>query len=130
MLYYDIMLGMFSVFIGGGIGALLRYLICSFYAKSCSVGFPYHTFAINVIGSFILGFFIYAFNTKTGVDTNFKLFLTVGICGGFTTFSTFSVESLHLLKQGRVLEFFAYTFGSVFICLLGAAIGAYFAKFV
>ncbi len=129
MMYYSSMLGMLSVFIGGGIGALLRYLICSHYSKACSLTFPYHTFFINIIGSFILGFLIYIFNVKTGFHNNVKLFLTVGFCGGLTTFSTFSVESIELLKNGHYLHFFAYTFGSVFVCLIFAAIGVYIARF-
>lgn len=121
---------MISVFIGGGLGALMRYLVCHYYAKSCSITFPFQTFGINVLGSFILGFLIYSFNSKTGIDNNMKLFLTVGLCGGFTTFSTFSLESVELFKHGKITEFLFYTFGSVIICLIGAALGAYFAKYV
>lgn len=121
---------MISVFVGGGLGALLRYVICHYYAKSCSLSFPFQTFGINVIGSFILGFLIYSINSKTGFDNNLKLFLTVGFCGGLTTFSTFSLESVELFKHGKVLEFLFYTFGSVIICLIGAAMGAYLAKYV
>ncbi len=124
------MYGMFAVFIGGGLGALLRYIVCHYYAKSCNLTFPYHTFGINIVGSFILGFIIYSLNAKSGIDSNVKLFLTVGFCGGFTTFSTFSLESLELFKQGKIIEFFAYTFGSVLICLVAAALGAYFARYV
>ncbi len=124
------MYAMISVFIGGGLGALLRYIICHYYSKACNLTFPYHTFGINVLGSFILGFIIYSINSKTGFDNNLKLFLTVGFCGGLTTFSTFSLESLELFKQGKIVEFLLYTFGSVVICLLGAVLGAYFARYV
>ncbi len=124
------MYAMLAVFIGGGLGALLRYVICHYYAKSCNLTFPYHTFGINILGSFVLGFLIYSFNAKAGIDNNVKLFLTVGLCGGFTTFSTFSLESIELFRHGKILEFLLYTFGSVFVCLISAALGAYFAKYL
>lgn len=130
MLYYKLMYAMISVFIGGGLGAILRYAVSNCYAQSCSLSFLYSTLTVNVVGSALLGFLIYSINSKMGFDNNVKLLLTVGFCGGFTTFSAFSLESVGLLRNGHVIEFLLYALGSVFICLIGSVIGAYFAKYV
>ncbi|MDD3237665.1 MAG: fluoride efflux transporter CrcB [Candidatus Gastranaerophilales bacterium] len=124
------MLNVLSVFIGGGIGASFRYLICHFIGKECSLLYPWHTLGINIAGSFLLGFLIYFINAKTGFNPQLKLFLTVGFCGGLTTFSTFSLEVFELIKEGRILESITYILLSVLICVLGAFMGACFAKFV
>lgn len=124
------MLNVIAVFIGGGIGAALRYLICTCSQKACSVSFPYHTLSVNVIGSFILGFLAYYFALKTSVPSHFKLFLTVGLCGGFTTFSTFSLESVNLFNEGRFFDLVLYILLSVMVCIIFAALGAYFAKYI
>lgn len=126
MLMYNVL----AVFIGGGLGAVMRYLICHFSTKGCSLSYPFHTLSINVLGSFVLGFLICYFNAKSGVNPHLKLFLTVGFCGGLTTFSTFSVEALEMLRVGRFFDFFTYLLASVVVCIIGATIGAYFAKFI
>ena len=123
------MLGILAVFIGGGLGAVLRHLINVIYYKSCTVSFPFHTLLINIVGSFVLGFLIYFINTQESFDTHLKLMLTVGFCGGLTTFSTFSCEVLDLLNSNRVFDALVYIFLSVAICLAGAVLGAYFAKY-
>lgn len=122
------MLGIVAVFIGGGLGSVLRYIVNVCYLKSCSLTFPFQTLAINVIGSFILGFLIYYINARSNFDHNLRLMLTVGFCGGLTTFSTFSCEVIDLFNRNRFVEAILYIFATLLICLFGALLGAYFAK--
>jgi CrcB protein len=101
--------------LGGAAGSMLRYAF-SVWFKHAS--FPLATFLVNVIGSFIIGL-VFAYSLRSeSFATNWRLFLAAGICGGFTTFSAFSLESLQLLQQQRVGIFFLYVIGTV---LLGLA---------
>lgn len=86
---------------GSFIGGVLRYLL-SFLIKFDGTHFPYATFLVNIIGCFIIGI-IYAISLKNNILSNHTiLFLTVGLCGGLTTFSTFSKESLQLVQNGLI----------------------------
>lgn len=123
------MVNLLAVFVGGGVGASLRYLIGNMIAKSCSHSFPLPTLFINVFGSFLLGFLFALFAEKSHINMQIKLFLAVGVCGGFTTFSTFSVESMCLLNSGKIFQFWLYIILSFSLCILGALIGAYCAKY-
>ena len=101
--------------LGGAAGSMLRYAF-SVWFKHAS--FPLATFLVNIIGSFIIGV-VFAYSLRSeSFATNWRLFLAAGICGGFTTFSAFSLESLQLLQQQRVGIFFLYVIGTV---LLGLA---------
>lgn len=91
------------VALGSGIGGALRFWISSLAQKFLPVYFPYGTLTVNLIGSFVLGILIFGFDEKQLLSTNIKLFLTVGLCGGFTTFSTFSFETFNLLKETEFL---------------------------
>jgi CrcB protein len=84
----------------------------------------------NLKKIFILGFLFALFAAKSHLNHQLKLFLAVGVCGGFTTFSTFSVEAMCLLNEGKIFQLGAYITLSFFLCILGALIGAYFAKYV
>ena len=124
------MINLLAVFIGGGVGSSLRYLISNLITKSCSHTFPIATLFINIFGSFLLGFLFALFAAKSHLNIQLKLFLAVGVCGGFTTFSTFSVEAMCLLNDGKIFQLFLYITLSFFLCILGALIGAYCAKYV
>ncbi len=115
------------VFLGGGIGSVLRYAI-SILIPWGTTGFPYATFAVNSIGSFLIGLFIaYANTENTNLSTNttFLLFLTTGICGGFTTFSTFSKESYLFIQQQQWGLFFLYISLTLLVCIGATALGFY-----
>ncbi len=106
--------------LGGAAGSMLRYTF-SVWFKHAS--FPLATFLVNIIGSFIIGLvFAYALRSES-FATNWRLFLAVGICGGFTTFSAFSLESLAMLQQQRIGMFFAYVLGSLLLGLAATWLG-------
>ena len=102
---------------GGAVGALLRYVTGKIVVKPEN-GFPLGTFIINVIGAFCIGL-ITAFAVKMGLqDSKWILFLKVGVCGGFTTFSTFSLESYDLMTGGKPVTGVIYMAVSVVCCVL------------
>jgi len=94
---------------GGFLGSISRFLVSRFMQSSFSSAFPYGTFAVNIAGCFLIGL-IFGISEKSSLLTSgWKLFLAVGFCGGFTTFSTFANENLALLRDGEFLYFFIYT---------------------
>ncbi len=95
------MLSCLCVALGGAIGSVARYLIGLIKMEE-SVFFPYKTLAINIVGSFLIGTIVALSVKKGDMSPNLLLFLKVGICGGFTTFSTFALESSNLFQAGRV----------------------------
>ncbi len=106
--------------LGGAIGAMLRY-ISGIILKPSS--FPLNTFIVNVVGCFCIGI-IFALSEKTDyVSSNLKLFLATGICGGFTTFSAFSLENMQLLKQGNYNIAALYIFASLLLCIVAVFAG-------
>ena len=107
------------VFLGGGAGSVLRYLVGLWIG---SAAFPWATFAVNAVGSFAIGL-LGGWASRFGWGETLRLSLTVGLCGGFTTFSTFSKESLALAEAGRWCAFAAYAIGSVAIGIAAAALG-------
>jgi fluoride exporter len=110
--------------IGGGLGSILRYLAQVFIGRHIPLVFPIGTFLVNVSGCFLIGMF-YAFAGKyTGFNPEWRLFLITGVCGGYTTFSTFSYDGLYLLRQGATLSFMFYIMGSVVLGLLATFAGA------
>lgn len=124
------MLNILAVFTGGGIGAAARYLISLNMAKYFEINLPFSTFLVNIIGSFIIGFLYFWFIGKVELSPSLKLALTVGFCGGLTTFSTFSLELFEMFTNQQFIHAFSYAILSVIICLLMTAAGAYCAKFI
>ncbi len=83
---------------GGALGSMLRYGAALLVRTA---GFPWATFLVNIAGSLLIGVFMGFFQEENSGHASWKLFLATGICGGFTTFSTFSVENLRLLQEGK-----------------------------
>jgi fluoride exporter len=110
--------------IGGGLGSMLRYLIQVFVGRHVPLVFPLGTFLVNISGCFLIGLFYSLANKYTGFSPEWRLFLITGICGGYTTFSTYSYDGLMLLKQGSGLSFLIYVVGSVVLGLLATFAGA------
>lgn len=112
------------VFLGGGAGSVLRYLVGLWIG---SAAFPWATFAVNAVGSFAIGL-LGGWASRFGWSEETRLLLTTGLCGGFTTFSTFSKESLAIAEAGRWSAFAAYAFGSVAVGIAAVALGYWTAR--
>lgn len=118
---------LFLVFIGGGFGSVLRYII-SRYLNNPESNFPLGTFTANILGSLLIGIII-GFAAKNNTLTqNQTLLLATGFCGGFTTFSTFSYENHILFKSGDFTSFALYTFASFIIAFLAVFAGIYLSR--
>ncbi|HCS21667.1 MAG TPA: fluoride efflux transporter CrcB [Bacteroidetes bacterium] len=102
--------------LGGFIGSILRHLIGSFISRIIPLSFPFATLSINVIGCLVIGALYGAYQKHGAFTEAWWLFLAVGVCGGFTTFSAFSLEGLTLLQNTKFLPFFAYLSLSIILC--------------
>lgn len=115
-----------AIFFGGGIGSALRYAVqLLLHERIVSYNFPWATFGVNIVGSFLIGLF-YAVSAKFNLSDEVRLLLTAGLCGGFTTFSTFSNDNLIMLRNGEWFLCLVYVILSVTLgiaaCLLGSSI--------
>ncbi|ADD29224.1 MAG: fluoride efflux transporter CrcB [Meiothermus ruber] len=100
------------VMLGGAIGAMLRYGLGAWVQGLLGPGFPWSTFLINITGSLLIGL-VLRLSLEGALSPEWRLFLAVGVLGGYTTFSTFSWETLTLVQQGEWLKAFLYVAGSV-----------------
>jgi CrcB protein len=112
-----------AVAAGGAIGSVARYLVGIGSTRLFGLGFPWGTLLINVAGSFLIGAFVELFALKWDLPQEARVFLTVGICGGFTTFSTFSLDAYVLMERGNGWLAAGYVVGSV-VLSIGALIAA------
>jgi CrcB protein len=109
--------------IGGFLGANARYLVAGWITERLGGFFPYGTFFINVSGSFILGFFLECISDRLFTHPSWRLFFATGFLGAYTTFSTFSFESLALLQEGSYFLASANIVGSVMLGLIAVLAG-------
>ena len=115
------------VFIGGGVGSALRYLVGKFLKTSTS-GFPWGTFSVNVLGSLLIGILMGVALKNSSFSENQTLLLITGFCGGFTTFSAFAYENQVFLKEGDFTSFFIYTLGSITLGLAAVFLVLFISK--
>lgn len=113
---------------GGFLGTVARFLTSRYFAAYFPSSFPYGTFVVNVVGCFLIGL-IYGISEKGNfMSTEWRLILTVGFCGGFTTFSAFAAENMAMLRDTEYFNFFLYTGSSIFIGLLATFAGIMITK--
>lgn len=121
------------VFLGGGLGSTMRYLISkhlNIASYSNSFAIPLGTFAVNIVGSLLLGIILGLALKYDSFSSSALLFLATGFCGGFTTFSAFAFENQELLKSGDYLLFAVYTLGTLILGFSAIFAGLYFSKLV
>lgn len=116
-----------AVGVGSFLGGAGRYLL-SLAIKGISKGFPWATLAVNLVGCFLIGLLWGVFSKNGTEGSNWALFLTVGFCGGFTTFSTFSKEALVMLQSGNLWGFVGYIAGSVVVGIALVALGYFLVR--
>jgi fluoride exporter len=116
------------VAVGAALGGVFRYWISGAVHKYLIIIFPLGTFAANFIGSLLLGFIIYYLDAKQIVSSEFKIFLTIGFCGGLTTFSTFSFETFALLQQNEIFHAFLNVLLNVFLTISAIFLAYYLSK--
>ena len=114
------------VALGGALGSVARYGCSLMVAGWIGETFPWGTLVINVVGSFVIGFFgiLTGPDGRVLVSPDIRQFVMVGLCGGYTTFSSFSLQTLNLLRDGDVFRAGANVVGSVVLCLIAVWLGA------
>lgn len=109
--------------LGGGIGSVTRYLCQKWTVYHYPHAFPWGTFVVNIAGCFLIGLFWGLTFKSFAANESWKLFLMTGLCGGFTTFSAFTLEGIGLIREQRLLLFFSYVAASVVLGLLATYAG-------
>jgi len=111
------------IFAGGGVGSVLRYALSRWINGINTSPFPYGTFLVNIIMIFLIGFIIFYTERYGDQADHWRLLLVTGLCGGFTTFSAFSLENVQLLSDQKIFVFLAYTIGSVALGIVATYCG-------
>lgn len=114
---------LFLIGTGGLIGSIARYLTASYFTKVFPSAFPYGTFVVNIVGCLIIGVIFGLSERFSWLTPEWRFFLATGICGGFTTFSSFAYENIKLIQEGNFLVFAGYSIASFALGLLAVFIG-------
>jgi CrcB protein len=112
------------------VGANLRYLLSRLAAREFGLIFPYGTLAINIVGSFIVGFFVIWTSERVLVDPRWRLLVVIGFCGSFTTFSSYAFETMSYFEQGQWALMLTNVLSNNLLCLGGALAGMAVARAV
>jgi CrcB protein len=111
------------VFVGAGLGGMLRHLVNLLTLRGFGPGFPVGTFAINITGSIVMGMVVGYLATRDMPSPELRLFVATGILGGYTTFSTFSLDTITLWQRGEIASAAAYVLGSLVLSFAGLWFG-------
>lgn len=114
--------------LGAIIGANLRYFVAQYATRLVSPGFPFGTLVVNVTGSFVLGLFLVWTTERVLADPRWRLFIAVGFCGGYTTYSSYAYETFLLFDKGQWLPAALNIVVSNLLCLVAVALGAVLAR--
>lgn len=114
--------------LGGSIGAVLRYITGVYSAKLLGTWLPYGTLIVNIVGSFILSFFMIIFLEKLSLDPLWRMFVAVGFCGSYTTLSSITYETLSILMDGDYFRALLNVFLNFFLSFLSAILGIFLAR--
>ena len=106
------------IFIGGGLGSLIRFSLSEFIQENINKTFPFGTLGVNILASIVLGIFVGMVESKSLTNSNYKALIAIGFCGGFSTFSTFSNDTLQLIQNNRMLEALTNILLNVILCIL------------
>jgi len=117
-----------AIALGGGIGAVLRYGITVLVQSWTGPGFPFGTLMVNVVGSLLIGFVVVFLHHRYHGNEIIRLFLVIGVLGGFTTFSTFSLDTVYLIQSGLVIKAMWNIVVSFSACLFSVYLGMEIAR--
>ena len=117
------------VSVGAALGGSLRYWVANLVHKFLPATFPYGTLTVNILGSFILGLVMFGLDQREMISPGMRLFLAVGFCGGFTTFSSFSYETFNLFRDSQILLGFLNILLNVSVCFAGVFLAYLVSKY-
>ena len=112
-----------AIALGGALGAMSRYWVYSAFLKMSESRFPYATLTVNMVGSFLLGVAFVLITERLEIGPELRGLITIGFLGAFTTFSTFSMDTLGLIEQGLITSAITYVLSSVLVCIIAAWFG-------
>lgn len=119
-----------AVAFGGALGAMSRYWVYNAFVRATDSRFPWATLTVNVAGSFLIGIAFVLITERTEIGPEVRGLVTIGFLGAFTTFSTFSMDTLGLLEQGLIAQATSYVLSSVVVCIIAAWLGIALSRFL